>query len=588
MARNTIHTLVGVCSLLWLGSAAQATQRLVPSQYATIQAGIDAAAPGDTVLIINGTYAGPGNQDLDFGGKAIAVRSAGGDPSLCLIDCQRAGRGFTFHSGETSAAAVSGITIRNGVAGNGGAISCTDNSAPTITRCILSANKSTLRGGALYCNNSSPTLSKCDFTGNESENPGGGIYNVANSNPSISDCSFVNNKAFFEGGGVSNSSSSPTIARCLFSGNVSTSSFEGGGAIYNQFTRFVTVSDCTFTENRSKRGGGISTTSGNCVVTRCTFLRNFSNGNGGGLSNYGSGTSTVANCVFVGNQASFGGGLNVTSGTATLTNCLFTGNQAENDGGAIYATGSGSTLTNCTLTANSALRDAGGILNASSGLTVTNCILWADTNAETKDYTGSLVITNSDVQGGFSGTGNLNADPLFTDPANGDFHLQAASSGIDMGSDAVVTAPPFLTNGSGAPLDLDGNLRIAGSAVDMGAYEKIRFSWSGVLQPLNADGSSVCKAGSTVPVKFVLTGPSAGIADLKATLSYAVVVNGIPGPVISAKSTSAATSGNLFRPDGADGRYLFNWSTKGLASGSYRLYIDLGDGFARTIDLKLK
>jgi len=77
---------------------------------------------------------------------------------------------------------------------------------------------------------------------------------------------------------------------------------------------------------------------------------------------------------------------------------------------------------------------------------------------------------------------------------------------------------------------------------------------------VNADGSSVFKAGSTVPVKFALTGACAG--SLVATLSATKVGSSVVGAVNEAVSTSVATSGNQFRYTG--GQYLFNWSTKGL------------------------
>lgn len=119
------------------------------------------------------------------------------------------------------------------------------------------------------------------------------------------------------------------------------------------------------------------------------------------------------------------------------------------------------------------------------------------------------------------------------------------------------------------------------------------YTWSGVLQPIdppNAAGvsASVFKTGSTVPVKFALTGPSVGITTLAATLSYAKISNGVVGSDIEAVSTAAATTGNLFRYDAATGQYIFNWSTKGLSAGTYRLIISLGDGVERTVNLGLK
>jgi hypothetical protein len=114
------------------------------------------------------------------------------------------------------------------------------------------------------------------------------------------------------------------------------------------------------------------------------------------------------------------------------------------------------------------------------------------------------------------------------------------------------------------------------------------YAWSGVLQPVNADGSSVFKLGSTVPVKFALTGDSASITTLQATLFVAKISNSIVGTDGEAVSTSAATTGNLFRYDPTSGLYVFNWSTKGLSSGTYQLRIDLGDGVLHTVILGLK
>lgn len=113
--------------------------------------------------------------------------------------------------------------------------------------------------------------------------------------------------------------------------------------------------------------------------------------------------------------------------------------------------------------------------------------------------------------------------------------------------------------------------------------------WSGVLDPINADGTSVFRAGRTVPVKFKLKGPSAGNATLVARLAYARIdgTEGV-GVVNEAESTSAATEGSLFRYDAEGGQYVFNWSTQGLQAGRYRLSIDLGDGAPHFVDLGLR
>jgi hypothetical protein len=116
----------------------------------------------------------------------------------------------------------------------------------------------------------------------------------------------------------------------------------------------------------------------------------------------------------------------------------------------------------------------------------------------------------------------------------------------------------------------------------------VTTAWSGVLQPVNANGSSIFKLGSTVPVKFQLTGASAGISDLAARLYLQRVGTTASGSELEAISTSNATVGNLFRYDSTPGQYIFNLGTKSLSVGTYELRIDLGDGVSRTVRISLK
>ena len=111
---------------------------------------------------------------------------------------------------------------------------------------------------------------------------------------------------------------------------------------------------------------------------------------------------------------------------------------------------------------------------------------------------------------------------------------------------------------------------------------------SALVQPANADGSSIFKAGSTVPVKFTLTGASAGITDATATLSYAKVSNQIEGDILEAVTNVGGSTGSQFRYDPTAGQYIFNWSTKGLAAGTYSIKIDLGDSAVHALRISLK
>ncbi len=103
--------------LLLIAGSSPAAVIHVPSDQPTIQAGIDAAAAGDEVLVADGLYTGPGNRDVDFLGKAITVRSEYG-PDNCIIDCQGSEmeqrRGFIFQNGEGRDSVLQGFTIRGG------------------------------------------------------------------------------------------------------------------------------------------------------------------------------------------------------------------------------------------------------------------------------------------------------------------------------------------------------------------------------------------------------------------------------------------------------------------------------------------
>ncbi|HPQ40376.1 MAG TPA: hypothetical protein PLV45_08380, partial [bacterium] len=144
MKRN-IRFIGWFLGYLWICTGASfsvtGADLLVPSQYDTIQAAIQAAQTGDSVIIADGIYSGTGNYNLDFDGKAITVRSENG-PLNCIIDInQDFARGFIFNSGETTDSVLRGVTIQNGsfAFSNGGAINCIG-ASPVITECIFTAN----------------------------------------------------------------------------------------------------------------------------------------------------------------------------------------------------------------------------------------------------------------------------------------------------------------------------------------------------------------------------------------------------------------------------------------------------------------
>jgi hypothetical protein len=245
------------------------------------------------------------------------------------------------------------------------------------------------------------------------------------------------------GGGMYNSSSSPTVINCTFLGN---SAYVGGGMLNDDSS--PTVTNCTFSENSADDyGGGMYNSSSSPTVTDCTFSENYADTEGGGMENDAS-SPTMINCTFSGNSAYYGGGMfNYDNSFPTMTNCTFSGNSA-------YL--------------------GGGMLNDDSSPTVTNCILWGDSPDEI--YNNNLLpsITYSNIQGGYTGTANINADPLFVDEAGGDLHLQQGSPCIDAGNNLAPALPVTDLDGDDRRID-DPTVTDTGNGtppiVDMGADE---------------------------------------------------------------------------------------------------------------------
>jgi predicted outer membrane repeat protein len=227
---------------------------------------------------------------------------------------------------------------------------------------------------------------------------------------------------------------------------------------------------------------------GTVDVNHCVFKDNYCNyvGSGGIFVTGGTGQANVniSNSMFINCDTDWMGGALFTlgSGDVDLTNCVFTECDADY-GGAVNLTGSADlTLTNCTFTKNSASLYGGAIYNAGT-LDVRNSILWGDTAGSSGEIhstlSSSTTVTYSDIQGGHSGTGNINSDPDFvddTDPDGTDNKLMTPDDGlsiestspcIDAGNNSYISEPYDIA-GTTRKLDGDGNQTVT---VDMGAYE---------------------------------------------------------------------------------------------------------------------
>ena len=394
--------------------------------YLTIQEGIDGAADGDAVVVCEGTYTGEANRELDFYGKAITVRSLNG-PAVTIIECEGAGRGLRFNSGEGPGSVVDGFTIINGCPGgynDGGGVYCYA-SSPTISDCRI-IDCSADEGGGIYCTDySSPTIIDCVVSGNAATGqygPGGGIFSYLGS-PTIANCAICGNAAGRNGGGgLRLRYGAATITNCVIAGNTTSGDYAYGGGIYAKDTS-ATIANCTIVGNSADTGGG-------------------------GIYCLGYGDLSIVNCTIVGNSSSHGGGISAQAhAEPVVVNCILWGDTAA----------------------------VGPEIDVGYGSL----------------HPVSMTVSHSDVAGGQAavyvvdwgtliwGDGNIDADPLFVDPdgidgdpnswEDNDYHLGLGSPCVDAGDPTFIADPD--------DRDIDGQWRVWDGdddgdwRVDMGSDE---------------------------------------------------------------------------------------------------------------------
>jgi len=366
--------------------AAVAATIHVPGNQPTIQAGIAAAAAGDTVLVAAGTY-----YEYSIAmTSGVYLASETGLSDCVTIDAQQQDRVF-YCDGVSSLTSIVGFTITGGRAFNGGGMYCSS-SSPALTNCTFTGNEAEGGdGGGMCCYGpSSPALTDCTFTANTTSSRGGGMYCDVSSSPTLTGCTFTGNQAYLNdgGGGVYCMYSSPTLTGCTLTGNLA---YHGGG-MYCDGTASPTLTDCTLTGNLADYGGGMHCHgTASPTLTGCTLTGNLADHVGGGMYCYGSCSPVLMGCTFTGNQANgYGAGVySHGSSSATLTNCIIAFGQ---HGEAIYCADGGSAELAC-------------------------CDVYGN---EGGDWVGCIALQ-------YGVDGNLNQDPLFCDIYNDDTTLCANS-----------------------------------------------------------------------------------------------------------------------------------------------------------------
>ncbi len=385
-----------------------------------IQDAIDAALPGDFVVVSNGVYKSGGRALYGTAtnrvvvNNGVRVQSVNGPATTTIVGFIPATK--SIPSGIrcvylSSNAVLTGFTLTNGCARTNGSL-VTEQS-----------------GGGAWCEDRSACLSNCVITGNFAAQWGGGAFGGT-----LIGCLLTNNYAFSGGAAASNN-----LISCALIGNAATNgASSAGGGVFSS-----TLVNCTISANRAV--GSSSTGGGACfsALTNCVVTTNAA-AIGGGIA-YGS----ALNSLISSNAATVSGG---GAFSTVMNDCILRFNLAQNGGGARAGT-----LNNCTLVANTATVSGGGAFD----VTLNNCIIQNNFSASTSNYSlGTLnyCCTTPLPSGSWN---NISNNPAFVNLPGGDFHLQGNSPCINSGNNSSVIT---LTDFDGAP-------RVVGGTVDIGAYE---------------------------------------------------------------------------------------------------------------------
>ena len=243
---------------------------------------------------------------------------------------------------------------------------------------------------------------------------------------------------------------------------------ERGGGMYNSYSS-PTLSNIIFSGNYANLGGGLYNTDSSPALTSVIFRGNTAYW-GGGMYNLNLSNPSVIKVTFTSNHATLSGaGMFNGVSSPTLTNVTFSGNEASKGGGLYNGGDSNPTLTNVTFNGNIA-NNGGGIYNFNnSNPSVHNSILWGDTGGEIYNEVNSTpILSYSDVQGGYAGTGNFDADPLLA--PLGDYAGEVETMALLPGS------PVIDATSSNCPETDARDVTRSSPNCDLGAFESQGFT----------------------------------------------------------------------------------------------------------------